>query len=433
MVYQFDEENKGLKTANEHLKEMNELFERKMKEATEMADKASEELQKNKNNFDNIDSIIEEKDEQITRFKGLYKEAEKKMYEFQLEAQGLQNRQRLQLAHIEELEDKNTKMAADIDQLAKKIVETEINFEGEHKKNEELFMLLKEAEGKCEELEVRQLTSLQAQLNSADLKIAKLEEDAVLAKKAKEFAASIHEKESIRKNEEIKMYQERLKVANADLKHAIGDESKGKKQRLSLNARNTDLDDKIKFLEETLKIRDTKIEHLNQTIKAQKEVELRYKDKHQELEIEVQRIGIQKDKLEQTKDENIKWLKKELDVHQSAALKAIERNCMMGEDFRSQALNNKHIIEDLRNEIANLNIEPEKLKHDILKLKTMYKRKIRNFEMQNVDHQMTFTDMHSKMAYKESIIRELDKELNSQNRVLLVLQRKFGRELILED
>ena len=229
------------------------------------------------------------------------------------------------------------------------------------------------------------------------------------------------------------MYQERLKVANADLKHAIGDESKGKKQRLSLNARNTDLDDKIKFLEETLKIRDTKIEHLNQTIKAQKEVELRYKDKHQELEIEVQRIGIQKDKLEQTKDENIKWLKKELDVHQSAALKAIERNCMMGEDFRSQALNNKHIIEDLRNEIANLNIEPEKLKHDILKLKTMYKRKIRNFEMQNVDHQMTFTDMHSKMAYKESIIRELDKELNSQNRVLLVLQRKFGRELILED
>ena len=115
MVYQFDEENKGLKTANEHLKEMNELFERKMKEATEMADKASEELQKNKNNFDNIDSIIEEKDEQITRFKGLYKEAEKKMYEFQLEAQGLQNRQRLQLAHIEELEDKNTKMAADID------------------------------------------------------------------------------------------------------------------------------------------------------------------------------------------------------------------------------------------------------------------------------------------------------------------------------
>ena len=86
---------------------------------------------------------------------------------------------------------------------------------------------------------------------------------------------------------------------------------------------------------------------------------------------------------------------------------------MMGEDFRSQALNNKLIIEDLRQEIANLNIEPEKLKHDILKIKTMYKRKIRNFEMQLVDHQMTFTTMHSKIAYKQSIINDLERELNS--------------------
>ena len=144
-----------------------------------------------------------------------------------------------------------------------------------------------------------------------------------------------------------------------------------------------------------------------------REVELRYKDKQAEMEMEMARIGISKDKLEQTKDENIKWLKKELGVHQAAALKAIERNCMMGEDFRSQALNNKHIIEDLRADISNLNIEPDKLRLDILKLKTMYKRKIRNFEMQLVDHQMTFTAMHAKIAYKQSIINELEKELNS--------------------
>ena len=49
-------------------------------------------------------------------------------------------------------------MASDIDQLAKKIVETEMTFEAEHKKNEELFGLLKEAEGKCEDLETRQLS-----------------------------------------------------------------------------------------------------------------------------------------------------------------------------------------------------------------------------------------------------------------------------------
>ena len=51
--------------------------------------------------------------------------------------------------------------------------------------------------------------------------------------------------------------------------------------------------------------------------------------------MEVERMGIQKDKIEVTKDENIKWLKKELSLYQASAMKAIERNCMMGEDFRS--------------------------------------------------------------------------------------------------
>ena len=70
----------------------------------------------------------------------------------------------------------------------------------------------------------------------------------------------MHEKNEIRRNEEIEMYRDRLKTANIDLKHAIGDEGRGKKQRLSLNARNAELDEKIKFLEETMKIKESKIE-----------------------------------------------------------------------------------------------------------------------------------------------------------------------------
>ena len=58
----------------------------------------------------------------------------------------------------------------------------------------------------------------------------------------------------------------------------------------------------------------------------------------------------------------------------------------MGEDFRSQAAVNYEIILKLRQEIADLNVEPDALRHKILQIKTMYKRKIRNFEMQNIDH-----------------------------------------------
>ena len=78
--------------------------------------------------------------------------------------------------------------------------------------------------------------------------------------------------------------------------------------------------------------------------------------------MELERVGIRKDGIEITKDENIKILKKELSMYQSSALKAIERNCMTGEDFRSQALNNYHIILQHREEIKELNVLPDKLR-----------------------------------------------------------------------
>ena len=102
--------------------------------------------------------------------------------------------------------------------------------------------------------------------------------------------------------------------------------------------------------------------------------------------MEVERIGIRKDNTEITKDEQIRLLRQEIGVYQASALKAIERNCMTGEDFRSQALNNYHIILDHRAEIKELNVLPDKLRRSIFEIKTYYQRKVRNFELKLEDN-----------------------------------------------
>ena len=53
-------------------------------------------------------------------------------------------------------------------------------------------------------------------------------------------------------------------------------------------------------------------------------------------------------------------------------MKAIERNCMVGEDFRAQALSNYNIILKHREEIKELNVLPDKLKRSIFEIKTHY-------------------------------------------------------------
>ena len=98
--------------------------------------------------------------------------------------------------------------------------------------------------------------------------------------------------------------------------------------------------------------------------------------------------------MEKAKDEHISFLKKELDVHQSYALKAIDRNCMMGEDFRSQAHDNYNTIVALRADVERLSVEPARLVAEFLKIETKYKRKIENYNLQNEDHQVVFTSLH---------------------------------------
>ena len=149
--------------------------------------------------------------------------------------------------------------------------------------------------------------------------------------------------------------------------------------------------------------------------------------------MEVERTGICKDNVEITKDEQISYLKKEISVYQASALKAIERNCMVGEDFRAQALSNYNIILKHREEIKELNVLPDKLKRSIFEIKTYYQRKVRNFELKLEDNQSSFLTMHQKIESLQSKIKELESILWERERILTVLQNKFGRELILVD
>ena len=53
---------------------------------------------------------------------------------------------------------------------------------------------------------------------------------------------------------------------------------------------------------------------------------------------------------------------------------AINQNIMMGEDYRSQAMNNYHKVVELQQQVCYLLSEPNLLKKKYLKLMTKYRR-----------------------------------------------------------
>ena len=221
MVSQFEEENKSLLIQKNHLEDMNEVYKTRMNQAAEKCDNALEELNRNKGNFDNIDSIIKEKDDKIAHFTKKYKDTEVKMYEYELQNKHLHQENKDQKARIDELQNHYERMEDEINTLTKCKIDTEKKFDEEHEKNEKLFELLKDAELKVEDLESHQLNDLTQKLKEAELKIAKQDEELVLSKKAKDFAAAMHERAIIQKNEEVVLYQQRLKVAQRDLKQTF--------------------------------------------------------------------------------------------------------------------------------------------------------------------------------------------------------------------
>ena len=112
------------------------------------------------------------------------------------------------------------------------------------------------------------------------------------------------------------------------------------------------MEGEIKVMRAKHRIVEKKVGELKESLVARDDIERKLKDRIMDLELDVARAGVKKDALEVTKDENIKWLKKELDYHQSYAMKALDRNAMMGEDYRSTALRHVDTIEDLKKEMA---------------------------------------------------------------------------------
>ena len=75
----------------------------------------------------------------------------------------------------------------------------------------------------------------------------------------------------------------------------------------------------------------------------------------------------------------------ELNKHEERQLEAINRNMMVGEDYRSQALNHYHRIKELEETILVLKAEPYLLKKRFLALKTKMRREGEQFLMQMED------------------------------------------------
>ena len=69
--------------------------------------------------------------------------------------------------------------------------------------------------------------------------------------------------------------------------------------------------------------------------------------------------------MEMTKKEYIDKLKKELDTIEIRYQHLLNENCMIGEDFRSQARENKLYSDDLNEEIKRLNKEMKKMQDEM--------------------------------------------------------------------
>ena len=273
------------------------------------------------------------------------------MHEYELSMKHLESEKEVHVMRLDDLESNNKQMADDITEMNRKTIETQIKFEGEEKKNERLFNLLQEAEEKVQDLEGTKLGQVQKALELEILKTAKLDQELEQSNKTREFGANMHERQMADKVKENMLYLQRLKIMEGEVKEQVDADHRARKANITLRKRTDELEGEIKVMRAKHKLVEQQIGGLKESLVARDDIERTLKDRIMDLELDVARAGVKKDTLEVTKDENIKWLKKELDYHQSYAMKALDRNAMMGEDYRSTALRHVYTIEDLKKEI----------------------------------------------------------------------------------
>lgn len=116
----------------------------------------------------------------------------------------------------------------------------------------------------------------------------------------------------------------------------------------------------------TLKNTEIKLNSSNRQIQILQEQNLKFQHQVNEAVAKAENLdrelNTQKEilkQMEMTKKEYIGRLKKELDTIELRYQALLNENCMIGEDFRSQALMNRLYSEKLEQQIADLN---EKIK-----------------------------------------------------------------------
>ena len=114
MVSQFEEENKSLKKQNQQLEELSEIFRKKMEAATQQANEIQKELNINKVQFDNIKSIIKEKDGEIERWRSQYKETKEINYSLDIQNKSYKASSKEINDRIVRIEEENEKQVKDI-------------------------------------------------------------------------------------------------------------------------------------------------------------------------------------------------------------------------------------------------------------------------------------------------------------------------------
>ena len=86
--------------------------------------------------------------------------------------------------------------------------------------------------------------------------------------------------------------------------------------------------------------------------------------------------------VKKTKDMQFKDMKKVIDFHEEAQYRAIRQNIMLGEDYRSQALVNYHIILDLKKKIEELEETIRQKNLRLLQIETRERRTGEAYDME---------------------------------------------------
>ena len=117
-----------------------------------------------------------------------------------------------------------------------------------------------------------------------------------------------------------------------------------------------------------------------------------------------------------------------MDSHEDKQNKAINRNIMVGEDFRSQALNNYFKVLDLQECVCYLKAEPQVYKERYLKLLTASRRESERFLMALEDARLEKHQLYQVIKGKEDEIVEMEKRNEDSLFLVKVLQKKLGYE-----